>query len=271
MQSGPYEYKNVKRLKVFYPEFDDKHEYREPILCRARDMGKVIYGKWIIGGEQWSIFEGKPYADDEEMFYTAYKLVGGARIFCNFELEEGKVPCTTFDTFADPFGYRSPEEAERLYIVDKAINNYLPVCSEPETDVLGNGMIYIKMPSGVETKQADDVAEAKVAGRPQLQDGDIIRVELSDNGTTRCFVVWDIMMKGVYVDSGAHLFAYEQIVAVYRFDGLDFKCIWESGEGWLNRFKNSLLALRKSTKEFKDEMEKLVAAIKKSNEKAGRT
>ena len=260
MRSGPYEYKNIKRLKVVYPEYDDKHEYIQPILCRARDMGKVIYGKWIIGGEQWIFFSEKPYSDDEETFYTAYKLVGGAEIICNFELEEGKVPCTTFVGFTNPVKTPPPQDAERLYVVDKAINN---VCGEPETDALDNGMIYIKMPSGAEAKQKDGAAEEKFADRPQILKGDIVRFISGITGEEAVHVV-TCENPEIYFNS-----AFGEIIAVYRYDGLDFKCIWESGEGWLNRFKNSLLGLRKNTKEFDDAMKKLIAAIKKSKVEAG--
>lgn len=229
MWSGPYEYKNVKRLKVVYPEYDDKHEYQEPILCRARDMGKIIYGKWIIGGEQWSFFSEEPYSDDEEKFYTAYKLVGGAKIICNFELEEGKVPCTTFVGFTNPVETPPPQDAERLYIVDKAINS---VCGEPEPDALDNGMIYIKMPSGVEAKQTDEVAEEKSIDRPQIQKGDIVRVVERITcipGTDRenCYFVSDVRWEGVFSDR-LDFYYNADIIAVYRFDGCDFKCIWES-------------------------------------------
>lgn len=231
MQSGPYEYKNVKRLKVVYPEYDDKHEYHEPILCRARDMGKVIYGKWIIGREQGNGLTGEVYADDEEKFYTAYKLVGGAEIICNFELEEGKVPCTTFAGFTNPVETPPPQDAERLYIVDKAINN---VCGEPETDALDNGMIYIKMPSGVDAKQADDAAEEKSTGRPQILKGDIVRVVeriAGIPGTDRgnCHFVFGVRWDGVFSDKLGFYYNAD-IIAVYRFDGRDFKCIWKDEE-----------------------------------------
>ncbi len=257
MQSGPFEYKNIKRLKVVYSEYDDKHEYHEPILCRAQDMGKVIYGKWIIGGEQWSFFSEEPYSDDEEKFYDAYKLVGGAKIVCNFELEEGKVPCTTFVGFTNPVETPPPQDAERLYIVDKAINN---VCGEPETDALDNGMIYIKMPSGVEAKQTDGAAEEKFAGRPQILKGDIVRFISALTGQETVAVARNENNEAFFNP------AFGEVLAVYRFDGLDFKCIWESGECWLNRFKNSCLALRRITKEFNDEMKKLFAALKSNKE-----
>lgn len=235
MWSGPFEYKNIKRLKVVYPEYDDKH--RQPILCRARDMGKVIYGKWIIGGEQWSFFSEKPYSDDEEKFDTAYKLVGGAKIICNFELEEGKVPCTTFVGFTNPVETPPPQDAERLYIVDKAINN---VCGEPETDALDNGMIYIKMPSGVEAKQTDGAAEEKFTDRPQILKGDIVRFISALTGEENVDVV-RCENTEVYFNP-----AFGKVLAAYRFDGRDFKCVWESVGYQFDRFKRIIDEINKT-------------------------
>ena len=237
MRSGNREYKNIKRLKVFYLEYNDKHEYHEPILCRARDMGKVIYGKWIIGGEQWSIFDEYPHSDDKYKFYDAYKLVGGANIVCNFELEEGKVPCTTFVGFTNPVETPPPQDAERLYIVDKAINN---VCGEPETDALDNGMIYIKMPSGAEAKKTDEVAEEKFAGRPQILKGDIVRFISGITGEEVVHVV-TCENPEIYFNS-----AFGEIIAVYRFDGRDFKCIWESVGYRFDRFKRIIDEINKT-------------------------
>lgn len=254
MWSGNREYKNIKRLKVVYPEYDDKHECHEPILCRARDMGKVIYGKWIIGGNQWSFFSAGPYSDDEEKFYDAYKLVGGAKIVCNFELEEGKVPCTTFVGFTDPVETPPPQDAERLYIVNKAINN---VCGEPETDALDNGMIYIKMPSGVEAKQTDDAAEEKFAGRPQIQKGDIVRFISALTGEENVDVVRCENTKA-YFNS-----AFGEVIAVYRFDGLNFKCIWESAEYQLRKFDKTIKIMAKFMTCMVEDWKDVIAASKR--------
>ncbi len=236
MRSGNREYKNVKWLKVVYPEYDDKHEYHEPILCRARDMGKVIYGKWIIGGEQGNGLTGEVYADDEEKFYIAYKLVGGAKIVCNFELEEGKVPCTTFVGFTNPVETPPSQDAERLYTVDKAINN---VCGEPETDALDNGMIYIKMPSGAEAKSADGAAEEKFTLFPQLQKDDIVRYVSRLSGV-------EIIDVATYEHLDDYFYFIGEVVAIYRFDGKDFKCIWESAEYQFIRLKEIIDEINKT-------------------------
>ena len=264
MWSGNREYKNVKRLKVVYPEYDDKHEYHEPILCRARDMGKVIYGKWIIGGNQWSFFSAGPYSDDEEKFYDAYKLVGGAKIVCNFELEEGKVPCTTFVGFTNPVETPPPQDAERLYIVNKAINN---VCGEPETDALDNGMIYIKMPSGVEAKQTDGAAEEKFAGRPQILKGDIVRVIGEFSKEESCHAVSAARDTGVYSDYPNYHYN-EEIVAVYRFDGRDFRCIWESEEYQLRKFSEAFADAAESVKRQSQEWKVYTVALEKLIQRA---
>ncbi len=251
MQSGAFEYKNIRRLKVVYPEYDDKHEYRQRIRCRARDMGKVIYGKWIIGGEQWSLFSEAPYADDEEKFYTAYKLVGGAKIICNFELEEGRVPSTKFYAFADP-NVCLTEDVERIYAVDKMINNYHPVYGEPETDTFENGMIYIKMPSGVEAKQTDGAAE-KSTERPQIQVGDIVRFIAGETGKEVVEVVTCELKEGAsYTPSFSFNPFYNEVLAIYRFDGHDFKCIWDIEEYYrrelINRRYEAVKAFEQAVK-----------------------
>ncbi len=268
MQSGPFEYKNIKRLKVVYPEYDDKHEYIQPILCRARDMGKIIYGKWIIGGGQWSFFSEEPYSDDEEKVYIAYKLVGGARIYCNFELDAfNQIP------FLKSYhNFRAGVEASRYYDVDEAINSYLPVCGEPETDTMECGMIYIKMPSGAEAKQTDGAAEEKSTDRPQILKGDIVRVvekiaDIPGAEWENCHFVSDVKWDGVFSDR-LDFYYNTDIIAIYRFDGRDFKCIWESVEYQLKKFCEAFADAAESVKRMSEEWRAHTAALEKLNQYA---
>ncbi len=80
-----------------------------------------------------------------------------------------------------------------------------------------------------EENEGAEAAEEKIAGRPQILKGDIIRVEISDN-CTPCCIVWAVQENYVYGDSGAHFFPIDSVVAVYRFDGKGFGCIWQDEE-----------------------------------------
>ena len=87
-----------------------------------------------------------------------------------------------------------------------------------------------------EENEGVDATEEKFAGRPQIQKGDIVRVVNEGDNTESCHVVSDVRDKGVYSDYPNYHYN-EEIAAVYRFDGRDFKCIWESVEYQFNRFK----------------------------------
>lgn len=65
---------------------------------------------------------------------------------------------------------------------------------------------------------------------PEILVGDIIREKSIHCSELYCYQV-DSIERGCYVSHTAH-FSHDRndIVAVYRFDGMDFKCIWERGD-----------------------------------------
>ena len=127
-------------------------------------------------------------------------------------------------------------------------------------------------PSGVEAKSADGAAEEKSTDRPQIQVGDIVRVEISDDGATHCCVVWDVRENGVYADSGANLFSFEQVAAIYRFDGRDVKCIWESEAYELRKWKEALANAAEAARRAGVSLKEVTAAFERLiKEKSGET
>ena len=259
MRNKKVECPKEKWLVVDYSPLDDKPEYRQPILCQAKDIGKIVYGMWIIGDKQYGKFQDDSRSDDEEKFYTAYKLVKEMFIHSNFELDKSDAPFII--KIGNPSAGTITEPAWE-YFVAPFIDDYRPRYN-PETDALDNGMIFIKMPSGERraAKQTDGAAEKKSTDRPQLQDGDIVRVKLSDNGKTRCFPVWRDSMNMVYVDCGGDIFTYEQIVAIYRFDGRDFKCIWESREYKRLKLNEVLARAAAGAEHMEENVKSIIAAL----------
>ena len=252
MKSATAEYQKGKWLVVDYPSCDDKPEYRKPILCRARDIGEIIYGKWIIGGEQCGHFQNDSYSDEAERYFTAYKLVQGAGITCNFALDVSDAPFIT--KIAYP-GDESRADASWDYSVNSHIDSYRPRC-EPEIDGIDNGMIYIKMPSGAETKQTDDAAEEKFTLFPQLQKDDIVRYVSRLSGV-------EIIDVATYEHLDDYFYSIGEVVAIDRFDGKDFKCIWESEEYNLRKWKEALANAAESARRAGVSLKEVTAAFER--------
>lgn len=128
--------------------YGDRPKYRMPVLCDENDIGKIIYGKWLIGGgyaacSKFSISNSK--TGKETKFYTAYKLVGGSLIQCNFDLDLSQSPFIKFRSSGNSFG-NSIEDDGREYKVNKAIDSQ-PDIDEPNYDYHESGMRYMKMPA----------------------------------------------------------------------------------------------------------------------------
>ena len=256
MRNKKVECPKGKWLVVDYPSCDDKPEYRQPILCRAKDIGKIVYGMWIIGGEQCGHFQYDSYSEEAERFYTAYKLVEGAGIVCNFAMDETLLPFIT--TIAYPTD-ASRADASWDYAINSHIDSFRPRYEPNYAE--RNGVPYIVMPSGVDAKQTDGAAEKKSTDRPQIQKGDIVRV--AQYGVTRCFVVWDVDIDGVYVDSGARVFSPEQIISIYRLGGRDFKLIWRDEEYYRRIWAETCATVSKAAKCFADDIRSATAALER--------
>lgn len=65
------------------------------------------------------------------------------------------------------------------------------------------------------------------ASMPKILIGDIIREKSIHCSELYCYQV-DSIERGDYISHTAHHAHHRnEIVAIYRFDGMDFKCIWE--------------------------------------------
>ena len=106
------------------------------------------------------------------------------------------------------------------------------------------------------------MAEKKFEDRPQILEGDIVRVMSADKKSSLCYFVYEEKEYGVMVYGGSTFINFEPIVAVYRFDGRDFKCIWESKEEeyLLRKFSNAVDTAREAAKKIDDALKALIAA-----------
>lgn len=108
------------------------------------------------------------------------------------------------------------------------------------------------------------MAEAKFTGRPQIQVGDVVRV--SQYGVTRCFVVFDVDIDGVYVDSGARVFSPEQIISIYRLGGRDLELIWRDEEYYRRIMAEACAMESKAAKDFAEAIGSVTAALEKMSQ-----
>ena len=69
------------------------------------------------------------------------------------------------------------------------------------------------------------MAEEKFADRPQILKGDIVRVEFGS-----CHMVSDGGDRFLETDLGENLVDVEDVIAIYRFCGKGFDCIWQDEE-----------------------------------------
>ena len=65
------------------------------------------------------------------------------------------------------------------------------------------------------------------ASMPKIKLGDIVRIDTVHSAELKCYEVDSIKFDGVVSQPAGFHHNYNEIVAVYRFDGTDFKCIWE--------------------------------------------
>ena len=110
------------------------------------------------------------------------------------------------------------------------------------------------------------MAEAKFTSRPQIQVGDVVRV--SYYGVTRCFVVFDVDIDGVYVDSGARVFSPEQIISIYRLGGRDLELIWRDEEYYRRIWAEACATASKAAKDFAEAMKSVTEALEKMEQYA---
>lgn len=66
-----------------------------------------------------------------------------------------------------------------------------------------------------------------MASMPKILVGDIVRIKSVHMAKLKCYEVDSIELDGVVSEPAGFHHRYNEIIAVYRFDGTDFKCIWE--------------------------------------------
>ncbi len=116
-----------------------------------------------------------------------------------------------------------------------------------------------------EENEGAEAAEEKFASRPQILKGDIVRFIAGETGKQVVEVVTCEIEEGAsYTPAFSFNPFFNEVLAIYRFDGRDFKCIWESVEYQFNRFKeiidginNMQLTLSVKLKSVNEAMEKL--------------
>lgn len=62
---------------------------------------------------------------------------------------------------------------------------------------------------------------------PKILKGDIVRINSIHSSELKCYEVSRVEFSGVVSQPAGFHHNYNEIIAVYRFDGKDFKCIWE--------------------------------------------
>lgn len=63
---------------------------------------------------------------------------------------------------------------------------------------------------------------------PRVQLGDIVRINSVHSDKLNCYEVSSVESDGVVSQPAGFHHRYDEIIAIYRFDGTDFRCIWES-------------------------------------------
>ena len=119
------------------------------------------------------------------------------------------------------------------------------------------------------------MAEEKFADRPQILKGDIVRVETEDKQSTTCYFVQrdhGDKQYGEWINLGPYAYTSDkEVVAIYRFDGRDFKCIWESLEYKLDRFEKAVAEVSTSIKNLQASVTSVAAAVRKMDGHAKET
>lgn len=78
-----------------------------------------------------------------------------------------------------------------------------------------------------EVERARLERERLQASMPKILIGDIVRINSIHCRELKCYEVSDKRIDGVISQPAGFHHNYNEIIAVYRFDGTDFKCIWE--------------------------------------------
>ena len=104
---------------------------------------------------------------------------------------------------------------------------------------------------------------------PQIQQGDIIRVEELSTNNTSCRVVNGDKQYGIWVDCGASFVNVNTVVAIYRFDGRDFRGIWERDDYAIRNLFGAIAKVKETMDESIENIKGLNEILSKYNKKAG--
>ncbi len=66
--------------------------------------------------------------------------------------------------------------------------------------------------------------------RPNIERGDIVRIDTVHSAELLCYQVDGYEDGGVFSNPAHFYHRYDEIVAIYRYDGNDYKCIWERAD-----------------------------------------
>lgn len=78
-----------------------------------------------------------------------------------------------------------------------------------------------------EVKRYNRKLKSLQKGMPKILVGDIVRINSIHSSELSCYEVSSIVQDGVISQPAGFHHRYDEIIAIYRFDGTDFKCIWE--------------------------------------------
>lgn len=92
---------------------------------------------------------------------------------------------------------------------------------------MGNGYEEHKDEIDAEVERSRKEREKLQASMPKIKIGDIVRINTVHSSELKCYQVDSIKFDGVVSQPAGFHHNFNEIVAVYRFDGADFKCIWE--------------------------------------------
>ena len=110
------------------------------------------------------------------------------------------------------------------------------------------------------------MAEEKFADRPQILKGDIVRFISALTGEENDDVVRCENAETYYFNP-----AFGEVLAVYRFDGLNFKCVWESVGYQFDRFKRIIDGINKTQLTLSVKLKSVNEAMEKLAKEAGGT
>ena len=111
------------------------------------------------------------------------------------------------------------------------------------------------------TKSADGATEEKFTLFPQLQKDDIVRYISRLSGEESIDVA-------TYEHLDDYFYFIGEVLAIYRFDGRDFKCIWESKEYKLDRFEEIIDEINKIQLTLSVKLKSVSEAMKKLEKEA---